>query len=302
MFRHARSIGRRIKTLAHAMCGGESRRAGAPPIFELSPLERRMYLSLSPMIYAASSLPDGPAAPSLTVDFSATGTQAYQVTSVRVNYGDFVGGSPDIQTFALPSPLAYPVPLPTHPYAGGPGNYAVTATAYVNNTPFYAGGLSLDPGFGPKVYGQPTGISTERLSSGSANDAGYGIAIDASGTPSGNPNYGKIYMADTDGGQFAVTRYNPNGTPDPTFNPSGTPSDTLSLGLPGKAYAVAVDASGKRHRSAAVAVHLNAAQHQHPRRRDVLLHDHRPGPKQSIGPSRQLEVHAFTGQFASVLC
>jgi hypothetical protein len=216
----------KLRRLINRMMDAPRRRDGQPPIFELQSLEQRMYLSLAPMIYSAISLPDGPAAaPAVTVYFNATGTQASQVTSVKVNFGDYVNGAPDIQSFTVPTGTSYPFALvpsgssTSHTYLGQPGNYAITATAYISNTAYTAGGLSVDPAFGATVNGVQTGTSTDKISNGSNNDAGYGVAIDVSGTPAGNPNYGKIYIANTDGGQFAVSRYNANGTPGRKLQP-----------------------------------------------------------------------------------
>jgi hypothetical protein len=148
----------KLRRLIDRMMEVPRRLDGQPPIFDVQSLEQRMYLSLAPMIYAASSLPDSPA-PALTLYFNATGTQAGQVTSVKVNFGDYVNGSPDIQSFPVPAGTSYPFALlppnsqTSHTYAGQPGDYAVTANAYLNNNnnvPYSAGGLSVDPAFGQR--------------------------------------------------------------------------------------------------------------------------------------------------------
>ena len=109
-----------------------------------------------------------------------------------------------------------------HTYAS-PGNYTVTATCTPagggsNVTATYA----LSTGFGNwPVSTKPSGRTIQTPDSDTGSGAGYAMAMDTCSSLS-NPNYGKLYCASAYNGQFAVTRFNTNGTPDNTFGTNGT--------------------------------------------------------------------------------
>ena len=70
--------------------------------------------------------------------------------------------------------------------------------------------------------------------SGGSVDQAFGVAIDS---------IGRIVVAGSSGSDFAVARYNPDGTPDNTFNSTG--KVLTNLGASDAAMAVAVDSNDR---------------------------------------------------------
>ena len=85
---------------------------------------------------------------------------------------------------------------------------------------------SLDPTF--------SGDGKQTTGFGGFSDRANGVALQGDG---------KIVVAGHAGGDFALTRYNPNGSPDPTF--SGDGRQATDFGGSDEATGVAVQANGK---------------------------------------------------------
>ena len=150
-----------------------------------------------------------------TVQLVTTGGVSASSQGWSINWGD-------THTATVDNPSGLQQVQANHTYAMA-GNYTVTATCTPagggsNVTATYA----LSTGFGNSPDStHPSGRTIQTPDSDTGSGAGYAMAMDTCDMTS-NPNYGKLYVASAYNGQFAVTRFNTNGTPDNTFGSNGT--------------------------------------------------------------------------------
>ena len=85
--------------------------------YRVEPLERRMMLTVFPNIYGSASIPDQ-SNPTYALTLNPTGAEPGTITQWQINWGDYVNGSPDVQTIS-PAPTSYPATV-THTYAAVP--------------------------------------------------------------------------------------------------------------------------------------------------------------------------------------
>jgi uncharacterized delta-60 repeat protein len=202
---HGKSRGQSVKW-AHGACR---------PSYLVEPLEKRQLLSFSAGLAAAPSVNEGS---QWTVNLVTTGNET--LSSWTVTWGD---GTPN--TVVPGTQLSA-----THTYADGPNAYTPTASVTTNIRTYPGIGLSLDPTFGPSANGK----AAYHFSAG--NDFGYAMKVQSDG---------KILVAGVyNGVDFALTRYNSDGSLDPGFGVNGKVSTDFSAGID-FAYALGIQSDGK---------------------------------------------------------
>jgi uncharacterized delta-60 repeat protein len=210
--------------------------ASAVPVFELTPLEQRVYLSFAPSISGpATALGGQPYV--LNLSYTGTVTPA----SWSINWGDNSdpdgNGTVGEQFSGNPSTRS-------HTYVNTAANYTITATAKTpSNQTVSAQPLGLDTSFGS------TGNVLTDFTTGI--DGGYATAIDANG---------KIVVAGIyNNGDFALARYTSSGAQDTDLTSGFGPVNQAGTARAGwvkvdfsgnntstdKAYAVAIQSDGK---------------------------------------------------------
>lgn len=161
--------------------------------------------------------PTWKAGQSTTVQLVTTGGVSASSQGWSITWGDNTG------TTTVDNPNSLQQLSTTHTYQNT-GDYTVTATCTPQGggsavTATYA--LSTALGNWPDST-NPSGRTVKTPDSDTGGGAGYAMAMDQCDTPTTNPNYGKLYVASAYNGQFAVTRFNTNGTPDSNFGTNGT--------------------------------------------------------------------------------
>lgn len=166
--------------------------------YQLEKLEARQLLTFSAALSAVPSMNEGSL---FTVNLVTTGNET--VSTWTVDWGD---------TTPPPTPIDIPGTQlsATHVFTDGPHTYTPIATVKTNGgTHTYNNiGLSLDPTFGPTFNGK----AVYDLSAG--NDFAYAMKVQ---------NDGKFLVAGVyNGSDFALTRYNVDGSIDTSFGSNGS--------------------------------------------------------------------------------
>jgi len=175
--------------------------------------DRRLFTTFTATIAAP---PTWKAGQNTTVQLVTTGGVSASSQGWSITWGDNTG------TTTVDNSSGTQQVQANHTYANT-GDYTITATCTPQGggssvTATYA--LSTALGNWPDST-KPSGRTIQTPDSDTGSGTGYAMAIDDCSMLS-NPNYGKMYVASAYNGQFAVTRFNTNGTPDSNFGRNGT--------------------------------------------------------------------------------
>jgi uncharacterized delta-60 repeat protein len=199
------------------------RAAPAAPLFELSPLEQRVLLSFSPSVSGLPAAWEGTNTYSLNLGWTGSGED---VTSWAINWGN---GTQTVNT-GITNPMSVP-----HTYPDGPANFTITVTPTTTLRAYPAVSVQPDPTFGTR------GKVLHDLHA-TGQDLAGGMVMQGD----------KVIVAGTyNNADFALARYNSNGTVDTSFGPNGTGFVTLDIrnangtSSPDAASAVALTPDGK---------------------------------------------------------
>jgi uncharacterized delta-60 repeat protein len=189
------------------------------PIFDLIPLEQRLFLSFAAEISGNPVIDDDG---NYTLNLSASGSEAPGITGWYIEWGDGATSSPGAQDTI------------SHPYTAAPPNPIKAKATYTTNT----GGsrttdfvsLGLDRTF------DGDGKATQ-MDPVAGNDLGYATAIQADG---------RIVVAGVvNGNDFGLARFNVDGSLDASFGNGGFVATNFTTNSTDIAYAVAIQTDGK---------------------------------------------------------